>query len=47
MVKPLINWTPKFYDRISKKYDLLSRLFFSMGERGKEKVISNLRIGNV
>lgn len=47
MVKPLIDWTPKFYDRISKKYDLLARIFFAMGERGKQKVSNNLRIGSV
>ncbi len=47
MVKPLINWTPEFYDRLSKKYDLFARIFFSMGEKGKAKVVSNLRIGNV
>ncbi|MBC8506907.1 MAG: methyltransferase domain-containing protein [Anaerolineales bacterium] len=47
MAKPLINWSPKFYDRISKKYDLLSRVFFSMGEKGKERVVINLRIGSI
>ncbi len=47
MVKPLINWTPKFYDRLSKKYDFLARIFFPLGEKGKAKVIEDLRIGSV
>ncbi len=47
MAKPLIKWTPNFYDRLARNYDLLSRIFFAMGEKGKAKVISKLRIGSV
>jgi len=46
--KPLRKaWTPKFYARLSKNYDLLARIFFLMGEKGKEKVLIDLRIVNI
>jgi len=47
MPKPLINWSPDFYTRLSKNYDLFSRIFFSMGEKGKQKVVENLNPGNI
>ena len=45
--EPLINWTPEFYDRLSKNYDIFARIFFSIGERGKSRVLDELCIGSV
>jgi ubiquinone/menaquinone biosynthesis C-methylase UbiE len=47
LAKPLIDWTPKFYDRLSKSYDLLARIFFPMGEKGKDRVIQGLGTGRI
>ena len=47
MPKPLLRWTPDFYSRLAKNYDLFARIFFSMGEKGKSKVVKNLRKGKL
>jgi len=47
VAKSLIDWTPKFYDRLSKNYDLLARIFFPMGEKGKDKVLVDLHGGSI
>ncbi len=47
MPKPLFNWTPEFYDRLSGRYDNLARIFFSMGEKGKRRLRQNIPAGNI
>ena len=46
-MKPLIEWTPRFYDRISRPYDFLFLLFFPIGDRGRRKVIEGLERGKI
>lgn len=45
--RPLIDWSPDFYSKLSKHYDLFARIFFSIGEKGKQKVAENLKPGNI
>jgi len=44
-LKPIINWTPSLYDRLSKYYDRLGKWLFPIGDRGREKVVSGLVSG--
>jgi len=43
----LIDWTPELYSKLSKRYDLLAPIFFSMGERAKKRVADELKSGLV
>jgi phosphatidylethanolamine/phosphatidyl-N-methylethanolamine N-methyltransferase len=43
----LIDWTPELYSKLSKRYDLLAPIFFSMGERAKKRVTDELKSGSV
>ena len=43
----LINWTPEFYDSLSSRYDLLARFLFPIGEKGRSRVIENLKPGSI
>lgn len=45
--RPLINWTSNTYDRLSRHYDLFARVFFAIGEKGKRRIVNELRIGNI
>lgn len=47
MPKPLINWSPEFYTRLAEKYDLFAKFFFPLGEKGKKKVVENLKTGKI
>ena len=44
-LKPLINWTPQLYNRLSKNYDRFAAWFFPIGDLGQEKVVSGLDAG--
>ena len=44
-LKPLINWTPALYDRLSKYYDHFANWFFPIGDIGREKVVAGLDSG--
>jgi ubiquinone/menaquinone biosynthesis C-methylase UbiE len=46
-LKPLINWTPELYDRLSKQYDRLANLFFPIGDLGRKAVVSDLSSGSI
>ena len=46
-LKPLIDWSPKRYDRLSKNYDRYAAWFFPIGDLGREKVLEGLRTGAV
>ena len=43
-LKPLIDWTPERYDRLSKHYDRFARLF-PIGDQGRDKVLSGIGSG--
>jgi ubiquinone/menaquinone biosynthesis C-methylase UbiE len=43
----LIKWTPELYSKLSKNYDRLAPIFFSIGERAKVRVVENLDAGTV
>lgn len=43
----IINWTPEFYDSLSSRYDLLARFLFPIGEKGRSRVIENLKPGSI
>jgi ubiquinone/menaquinone biosynthesis C-methylase UbiE len=47
MPKALPHWTPDFYSRWARYYDLFARLFISLGEKGKRKVTRNLCSGKI
>lgn len=40
-------WSTKMYDRMSRHYDGLMRLFFPVGEKGREQVVGELISGSV
>ena len=40
-------WTTRTYDRLAKYYDLFMRVFFPVGEKGREKIVERLRTGSV
>lgn len=46
-LKPIINWTPTLYDRLSKYYDRFAEWFFPIGDIGRERVISGLEAGSI
>jgi len=46
-LKPLINWSPERYDRLSKNYDRFAAWFFPIGDIGRERVLSGLRSGRI
>ena len=46
-LKPLIDWSPNRYDRLSKNYDKYARWFFPVGNKGREKVLSDLSRGRI
>jgi ubiquinone/menaquinone biosynthesis C-methylase UbiE len=46
-LKPLIDWSPSRYDNLSKNYDLYARLFFPIGDEGRDKVLSGLESGRI
>jgi hypothetical protein len=45
--KPLINWTPDLYDRLSKYYDHLAKWLFPIGDHGRQKVVTGLESGSI
>jgi ubiquinone/menaquinone biosynthesis C-methylase UbiE len=42
-----IKWTPEFYSKLSKNYDVLAPLFLPMGEKAKKRVAEGLEAGSV
>ena len=40
-------WTTKTFDRLAKYYDLFMRVFFPIGEKGRERVVERLGSGSV
>jgi ubiquinone/menaquinone biosynthesis C-methylase UbiE len=40
-------WTIKTYDRLSRYYDALMRIFFPLGQEGREKIVEKLDSGTV
>ena len=46
-LKPLIDWSPRRYDKLSKNYDRFANWFFPIGKLGMEKVLENLDSGYV
>ncbi|NIS81591.1 MAG: methyltransferase domain-containing protein [Anaerolineales bacterium] len=44
---PLIDWTPKLYDRLSRYYDLAMRFLFPIGSKGHARVASDLEAGSI
>lgn len=40
-------WTTKTFDRLSKYYDKFMRIFFPIGERGRERIVERLEAGSV
>jgi ubiquinone/menaquinone biosynthesis C-methylase UbiE len=46
-LKPLFKWTPRTYDRLSRYYDRFARLFFPIGDSGREKVVADLGSGRI
>lgn len=46
-LKPLIDWTPALYDRLSKHYDAFAKWLFPIGDTGREKVVSGLTSGRI
>jgi len=47
MPKPLILWTPDFYNRLARHYDWLARIFLPLGEKGKRHLASHLKSGKL
>lgn len=45
--KPLIDWTPKLYDRLSPYYDFFMHSLFSIGNVGHTRVTSELGAGSI
>ena len=43
----IINWTPEFYDTLSSRYDLLARYLFPIGQKGRSRVVENLKPGSI
>jgi ubiquinone/menaquinone biosynthesis C-methylase UbiE len=46
-LKPLIDWSPRRYDRLSKNYDRYASWFFPIGDLGRDKVLEGLRSGRI
>jgi ubiquinone/menaquinone biosynthesis C-methylase UbiE len=44
--KPKI-WTTKTYNRLSKYYDKFMRIFFPLGEKGRERIVERLEVGSI
>lgn len=42
-----IKWTPDFYSKLSKNYDVLAPIFLQIGEKAKKKVAEALDEGSV
>ena len=40
-------WTTRTYDRLAKYYDLFMRVFFPVGEKGRERIVDRLSTGSV
>jgi ubiquinone/menaquinone biosynthesis C-methylase UbiE len=40
-------WTTKTYDRLARQYDSLMRIFFPVGEKGRERIVERLGTGSV
>jgi ubiquinone/menaquinone biosynthesis C-methylase UbiE len=40
-------WTTKTYDRLSKYYDFLMKIFYPVGEKGREGIVKKLGAGSV
>ena len=40
-------WTTKTFDRLSKYYDKFMRIFFPIGEKGRERIVERLEAGSV
>lgn len=47
MGRPLIDWTPDFYDKLSKHYDRLFKLTFSIGIKGQARVLEGMNPGSL
>lgn len=47
MGRPLIDWTPEFYDKLSKYYDQLFKLTFSIGIKGQARVLEGIKPGSL
>jgi ubiquinone/menaquinone biosynthesis C-methylase UbiE len=46
-LKPIIKWTPALYDRLARQYDRFARLFFPIGETGRDRVVADLDSGRI
>ncbi len=42
-----IKWTPEFYSKLSKNYDVLAPLFLPIGEKAKKRVVEALKAGSI
>jgi ubiquinone/menaquinone biosynthesis C-methylase UbiE len=40
-------WTTRTFDRLAKYYDLFMRVFFPVGEKGRERIVERLSTGSV
>lgn len=40
-------WTTKTFDRLSNYYDKFMRIFFPIGEKGRERIVERLEAGSV
>jgi len=43
----IIDWMPEFYDSLSSRYDLLARFLFPIGEKGRWRVVADLKPGSI
>jgi ubiquinone/menaquinone biosynthesis C-methylase UbiE len=46
-LKPLINWSPRLYDKLAENYDRFAAWFFPIGDLGRERVVSGLEPGAI
>jgi len=42
-----IKWTPEFYSKLSKNYDVLAPIFLPIGEKAKKRIAEALKEGSV
>jgi ubiquinone/menaquinone biosynthesis C-methylase UbiE len=40
-------WTTRTYNRLAKIYDLFMRVFFPIGEKGRQRIVEQLQAGSV
>ncbi len=40
-------WTARTFDRLAKYYDFFMRVFFPVGEKGRERIVERLSAGSI